>query len=212
MVEAVEDELALRGNEAIIHGRKSAPAGYATYHRRGVAKLTTYHIDAERSTVLIAARSTMGPIAFESQSISGAIEAAVIDGVVDPSRPPTASLEIRLDELRSGNELYDAELRRRIDTQRFPTCQLELRAADQLSGRRYALTGALTFHGTTGEVQGSVEAESPRPGRLLVIGEKTIDIRDFDIAAPSILMLKIYPDVRVQMFLEAAADPNEVSP
>ena len=29
------------------------------------------------------------------------------------------------------------------------------------------------------------------------------DIRDFDIAAPSVLMLRIYPDVRIQLELTA---------
>lgn len=173
---------------------------------------TRYRIAPERSTVLVGARSTMGPIAFETRSIHGVVSATVIDGVIDPSEPPTGSIDIGLGGLRSGNELYDAELRRRIEATRYPECHLELTAASLLGDRRYALSGDLTFHDTTRPVQGSVEVEAPDPGRLLVIGEKTIDIRDFDISAPSILMLKIYPDVRVQMFLEATVDPDEVSP
>ena len=153
----------------------------------------------------------MGPIAFETRSIVGEISAQVDDGVVDPTVSPNATIDIGLGELRSGNELYDAELRRRIEAIRYPTCHLELTAAALLGDHRYSLAGELTFHDTTKSVQGSVEVEAPDQRRLLVIGEKTIDIRDFNVAAPSILMLKIYPDVRVQMFLEATADDGEVS-
>jgi len=35
-----------------------------------------------------------------------------------------------------------------------------------------------------------------------VIGEHVFDIRDFDVATPTVLMLRIYPDVRVELQLE----------
>ncbi len=41
--------------------------------------------------------------------------------------------------------------------------------------------------------------------RIVVSGEQVIDIRKFEIAAPTMLMLKIYPDVRVFLHLEAEA-------
>jgi hypothetical protein len=44
--------------------------------------------------------------------------------------------------------------------------------------------------------------------RLVVSGEKVIDIRDFQLAAPTMLMLRIYPDVRVFLHLEAEAVPT----
>ena len=39
----------------------------------------------------------------------------------------------------------------------------------------------------------------------MVSGEQVIDIRDFDIASPTVLMLRIYPDVLVQLQVEAEA-------
>lgn len=168
-----------------------------------------FRIVEERSTVLIGARSTMGPIGFESRAVCGEIRARIVDGEVDHKCKPSASLDVGLQDLRSGNELYDAELRRRIEVAVHPTCHLELIETELLGDRRYALAGDLTFHDTTRPVEGSVEVEAPNDRTLLVVGEKTIDIRDFDIAAPSILMLKIYPDVRVQMFLEATIDEDQ---
>ena len=34
-------------------------------------------------------------------------------------------------------------------------------------------------------------------------GEEVVDIRDFGIASPTVLMLRIYPDVRVRLHVEA---------
>ena len=34
-------------------------------------------------------------------------------------------------------------------------------------------------------------------------GEQAFDIRDFDVAVPTVLMLRIYPDVVVQLQVEA---------
>ena len=49
---------------------------------------------------------------------------------------------------------------------------------------------------------GTVEIAFPATGVALVYGEKVIDIRDFDVPSPAVLMLKILPDVRVRMSLE----------
>ena len=43
----------------------------------------------------------------------------------------------------------------------------------------------------------------PGPGVLAVTGEQAVDIRDFDISSPTVLMLRIYPDVVVKLYLEA---------
>ena len=36
-----------------------------------------------------------------------------------------------------------------------------------------------------------------------MVGENVFDIRDFDVVAPNVLMLRIYPDVRIELQLEA---------
>ena len=49
----------------------------------------------------------------------------------------------------------------------------------------------------------TVNVSLPSPGKLVVSGEQVFDIRDFDIASPTVLMLRIYPDVLVQLQVEA---------
>ncbi len=153
--------------------------------------------------MLIEARSNVGPIVFGATGLDGYVEARFADAVVATEPPPSAHVEIELDSLRSGNPLYDAELLRRIDARMHPVTVLELTEATRIGkSDRYQLAGELTFHGITRTITGTVSA-SVSDGTLQVMGEHVFDIRDFDIAAPSVLMLRIYPDVRVQLQLEA---------
>ena len=67
-----------------------------------------------------------GPISFGAIGITGHVDAAVSDGVIDTAISPSAHVEIAVDGLRSGNGLYDAELLRRIDAGQFPIALLDL--------------------------------------------------------------------------------------
>lgn len=166
--------------------------------------------------MVVDARSSMGPIVFEALGPRGWVEASVDGkGHVDLSSSPVAELEVELSALRSGNELYDAELRRRIDARTHPLARIALASVEPAGPPgRYRLTGALTVHGRTLELSGTASVEVSDDGRhITVVGEKVVDIRDFGIPAPSILMLKIYPDVRIHLFAEAVlrGPPDEPS-
>jgi DNA-binding PadR family transcriptional regulator len=168
------------------------------------ARLSRFVLVPDRSVVLIGVRSTVGPLSFGSIGVTGSIEAALNDGVVDHSVSPSARIRIDVSGLRSGNRLYDAELRRRIDADRFPTATVELRECGHPTpGNRYRLAGELTFHGVTRPTSGTVKVEAEADGRLVITGEQAFDIRDFAIPSPTVLMLRIYPDVRVRLHAEA---------
>jgi hypothetical protein len=68
--------------------------------------------------------------------------------------------------------------------------------------------GEVTFHGSTRSLQGTVGASLTSEGKLVISGEQVFDIRDFDIASPTVLMLRIYPDVLVQLQVEAEPPPT----
>jgi hypothetical protein len=163
-----------------------------------------FRLQPTRSVVLIEVRSSVGPISFGAIGLEGEIEAEVGNGVVRPGSRPRAHVEIAVDGLRSGNSLYDAELMRRIDARRFPTATLDL-ADTTAVGRsnRYRLAGQLSFHGVTRDVEGAVGVDVVDDTHLVVTGEQVFDIRDFDVPSPTVLMLRIYPDVRVRLHVEA---------
>ena len=157
--------------------------------------------------VLIEARSTVGPISFGVIGLTGWIEADARDDGIRLASPAAAHVDIRVDRLRSGNSLYDAELLRRIEARRFPSASIDLRGCDEISlAHRYRLVGDITFHGASRTLDGTVEAVLRPDRRLVVTGEQVIDIRDFDLAVPTVLMLRIYPDVRVRLHVEAEPD------
>jgi DNA-binding PadR family transcriptional regulator/polyisoprenoid-binding protein YceI len=166
-----------------------------------------FRLDPERSAVLIDARSTVGPITFGTVGVSGTIDAAVADGVVQTHVSPSGRLTIDVTGLTSGNHLYDAELLRRIDARRFPTATVELQECTPSDpGSRYHLTGELTIHGVTRAAEGTVCVEALSDHRLAITGEQVFDIRDFSIPSPTVLMLRIYPDIRVRLHAEAELD------
>ncbi len=158
----------------------------------------------DRSVVLIDVRSTVGPLSFGAVGIDGWVEAAVDGGSLRTDIAPSARLEIDVTGLRSGNRVYDAELLRRIDARRFPQAVVELReCAANGSDSMFRLTGELTFHGVTRPANGAVSVEVAAERRLVITGEQAFDIRDFAIPSPSVLMLRIYPDIRVRLHAEA---------
>ena len=97
----------------------------------------------------------------------------------------------------------DDELRQRLDVRRFPVATVELQQAHALPDDTYRVGGLVTLHGISAQLQGSVKLVGADSGELTVTGEQVVDIRDFDIDVPSVLMLRIYPDVKVALHLVA---------
>ena len=163
-----------------------------------------FRVVPDRSVVMIDARSSVGPITFGAIGVSGIIEVAVVGRRVCSDPFPAAHLEIAVDQLRSGNSLYDAELLRRIDARRHPTVSLDLRACTALgSTGRYQLMGEVTFHGVSRPLDGTVSVAMSSDHSLVIRGEQVVDIRDFGVVSPTVLMLRIYPDVVVSVQIEA---------
>lgn len=167
-------------------------------------EVSRFRVVPDRSVVLIEARSTVGPIRFGAVGLTGFVNVAIRNGQICNNVRPTAHLEIAVGSLRSGNGLYDAELLRRIDARRFPVVSLDLSEAT-VTGHadRFRLAAEVTFHGVTRPLRGAVAVSLPSERRLVVTGEQAFDIRDYQIASPTVLMLRIYPDVRVNLHVEA---------
>ena len=167
-------------------------------------------LDPGRSAVLIDARSTVGPICFGSTGVTGSLYAAIGDGGVSTETPPSGCLTIDMTGLRSGNKLYDAELHRRINSRRYPTAKVELKeCTPSAPGWRYRLRGELTFHGITRRTEGTVQVEATSDDRIVISGEQVFDIRDFALPSPTMLMLRIFPDVRVRLCAEAELSEDD---
>jgi DNA-binding PadR family transcriptional regulator len=176
--------------------RADAIESAATRHR--------FRLVPDRSVVLVEARSSVGPISFGGVGIRGFVEGTLRGDEVVLDEPPTGYIEIDVASLSSGNGVYDAELLRRIDARRYPHVKIELRDCVSIgSGTQFCLTGVVDFHGVTQIAQGSVTLDLRENRRLVVTGEQAFDIRDFNVASPTVLMLRIYPDVKILLHIEA---------
>jgi PadR family transcriptional regulator PadR len=178
-----------------------AEAGEAPPRIDGVFRLLP-----DRSVVLIEVRSTVGPLSFGTTGVRGWIRAAVRGGQVDLATSPEAHIEVDVAGLTSGSSVYDAELLRRIDARRHPSSVVTMDKCTPAGGSMYLVQGSLTFHGVTRPAEGTVSLRVAPGPKLVVVGEQAFDIRDFSLTSPAMLMLRIYPDVKVQLHVEAVPD------
>jgi polyisoprenoid-binding protein YceI len=171
--------------------------------------LTRYILDPVRSCVWVSGRSSLHPFNTETRGISGWFGAATnADGSLDLDQPVTGELELSVDRLTSGNQLYDRELRRRIEARRYPTISGRLtRIALEGAHPDYVVTGEVDFHGKTRTFEHGMQIESTDDG-LALTGQDVFDIREFGMKPPSMLMVRVYPEISVRVELQAVRDAS----
>jgi polyisoprenoid-binding protein YceI len=166
-----------------------------------------FRIIPERSRVWLEASSSVHPIHGEASGLSGSIDVQFDGTGLDLSSSPEIKVELPVEQLKSGNRLEDAEMMRRVDARRYPTIRgvvkdMKSQGVDGL----YAVTGDLSFHGVTQTVDGEVTVSRPDDGTLVIEGEQQFDIRDYNVSPPKILMLKVHPEVKVRIRVEAVEE------
>jgi polyisoprenoid-binding protein YceI len=161
--------------------------------------MAQYRIVPERSRIWAEVRSSVHPIRIEIDGLEGSIEAEIAGTELDLKLPLKARLELDSEQVKTGNGLYDRELERRLETRKYPTIRGELREVKPLdSSGRYHLRGDLSLHGVAHTVEGDVKVELIDGRTLEVDGDNEIDMRDFGLDPPRLLMLKVYPEVKIR--------------
>ena len=167
-----------------------------------------YTFDSVRSCVWVSGRSSLHPINTETRGITGWFETSVRnDGSLDLDLPVSGELELAVERLTSGNQLYDHELRRRMDARRFPT--ISGRVAKVTAGDthpRYLVSGDIDFHGKTRTFEHEMHIEV-REEAVSLVGDYVFDIREFGMKPPSMLMIRVYPEISVRVELHGTRDP-----
>jgi polyisoprenoid-binding protein YceI len=164
---------------------------------------TRFNFDEVESCVWVDARSNLHPIRTETRGLEGWVEIELTpDGTIDLSTPVKGELALSVDRLTSGNQLYDRELKRRIDARKYPTITGRITSFAQTStSGSYLVGGDLSFHGRTRSFEHEMTIDVRDRETLEMQGDYVFDIREFGMKPPSMLMLKVYPEVAVRVAL-----------
>jgi polyisoprenoid-binding protein YceI len=161
-----------------------------------------YSFDSVRSCVWVSGRSSLHPINTETRGITGWFEASRReDGSLDLDLPIAGELELAVARLTSGNQLYDRELRRRIDARRHPTIQGRVtKVSAEGAHPRYSVAGDIVFHGKTRSFEHGMDITLD-DDEVSLTGDYVFDIREFGMKPPSMLMVRVYPEIAVRVEL-----------
>jgi len=158
-----------------------------------------FHIAPSESRVWFDADAPLHSFRGQTQEISGSF-------TLQQTSPPQisgAKVTINAASLKTGNSERDTDMHRDfLEVEKFPT--IELHAVDVLTTRSTAgeaswdvvLRGRLTVHGTTRDVQVPVTV-SLAPGRVTARGQVRLDMRDYNIRVPRVLLIPMESEVRV---------------
>jgi polyisoprenoid-binding protein YceI len=168
-----------------------------------------FTLDPVRSCIWVDARSSLHPITTQTRGLEGWVELTMLeDGMIDLEQPVLGHLEVSVDRFSSGNQLYDRELKRRIDAKRHPVILGQITGVHHTgAANRYSVAGDLSFHGETRAFEHEMTIEIDRGSSISLKGDRVFDIREFRMKPPSMLMLKVYPEVAVRMELYGATEP-----
>jgi polyisoprenoid-binding protein YceI len=166
-----------------------------------------FRVDPAASRVWFDADARLHSFRGETQQVTGYF-------ILRQSAPPQiADAQVTIDaaRLETGNSDRDADMRKEfLDVERFPT--IEFRVVELLTPRPAAteaswdlvLQGQLTVHGITRDVKVpttvSVVAE-----RVLARGQIHLDMRDYNIRVPRLLLIPMKSEVLVSF--EVVARP-----
>jgi len=162
-----------------------------------------------RSQLILEGESSIHPLHTATNELKGYFEATLdADGQLDLSVPVSGQVEMLVESMKSNNALIDREMQKRLNTRRYPRVVAELLALRQQNGPgHYLAAGDLTFHGVTRRLEDELIVRQVDERTVEIQGEITIDVRNFNVDPPKLLILRVYPEVKVNLrFVVACVD------
>ena len=163
-----------------------------------------FAVSTAQSTVQVGLRVNLHPSHVNASALTGFIECELDDsGRPRLDRPYRAELALPVEAIKSGNAIQDREMRRRFDASRYPAITAVVTHGEALDGEgRYRATAQLTMHGVTKDIAGELTLNVN--GRTMTVdGRQVINIKDFGIDPPRLIILKVEPDVDLQVHIVA---------
>jgi hypothetical protein len=163
-----------------------------------------YVVSTADSELTFEARSTLHSVRGKNASIVGYIDADWSpSGTLELQPMPGMHVDMAVEQLTSGNGMLDQQMWKVIDSKRFPRISADLRDLKPGSAPgRFAVAGDVTLAGRMRSYEGEM-AFGQDGGLLVVDGDLDVDIRDFGLTPPSLLILRVDPIVKVHLHLVA---------
>ncbi len=163
-----------------------------------------YAVSPSESSLTFEARSTLHGVHGKASDLTGFVRVAWNpDRTLAADPAPQMHVAFPFEQLRSGNALQDREMHKLVDVKRFPRVAADLRELHpEGAAGRYKASGDITLAGRSRKYEGEV-AIAGDDERLVLDGELEVDIRDFGLKAPNLLIVKVEPVVKVRLRLVA---------
>jgi polyisoprenoid-binding protein YceI len=163
-----------------------------------------FRVNTGQTTVKVGLRINLHPSHIEANALSGVIECEIDDqGQPRLDQPYKAELSLPVEAIKSGNGIQDREMRRRFDVGRYPTITARVTKGEALEGEgHYRAVAQLSMHGQTREIAGEIQLHVD--GTTMTIdGQQVINVKDFGIDPPRLIILKVEPDVDLSVHIVA---------
>ena len=163
-----------------------------------------FRVNTAQSTVAVGLRVNLHPSHINANALSGVIECEVDEeGKPRLDQPYSASLTLPVEAIKSGNGLQDREMRRRFDVSKYPTITATVTHGEALESEgHYRAAAKLTMHGVTKEISGDVQL-SVDGTTMTIDGQQVLNVKEFGIDPPRLIILKVEPDVDLQVHIVA---------
>lgn len=163
-----------------------------------------FRVNTSQSTVKVGLRINLHPSHIDAAGLTGVIECELDDkGQPRLDQPYSADLALPVDAIKSGNGIQDREMRRRFDASRYPTITARVTDGEALDGDgRYRAVAQLTMHGQTREISGEIQLHV-NATTISIDGQQVINVKDFGIDPPRLIILKVEPEVDLRVHIVA---------
>jgi len=163
-----------------------------------------FRVIPDESPVSITAHATGHDTHAQSLGLTGRLVCTFDErGVPRLDAPWSAGLRLPVESIRSGNPIQDRVMRGHLDASRHPNIHVQVTEARALRRRGwYRATADITFHGVTRALTADVTFSHDGEG-LRIEGEQRIDMRDFGVQPPRLLILRVDAVVQVHVRITA---------
>ncbi len=177
------------------------------------AQARTYKVDPASSQIQFVSDAPLEKFTGTLSNANGQI-------TVDPNAPSGAkgSVKVEIATIKTGIGLRDEHTKNEswLDAKKYPTAEFVLSKVsgiDKLkAGEAVEATvqGKFTLHGVTRDVTTKarvrlIPAEGGKPEALRIVGSFTVKLKEHNVSIPSIVALKVSPDIVVNVDLRAHA-------